>query len=161
MFAEELRLILSSHLLRTFFRMAARTFRPRVSAVQNIAGARVVEVLLVESIDDVVSAFVFLVAVDTGFAIHKTVKMLLHLDMRVDVLMAIKAFGIGNAPAWLMALQAVFVLKVFMPEDQRSWCEEFVQEAFELLFVAPLGKSEAAAKGTDDKHEDEEDLLHS
>lgn len=159
--AEELRFILSGHLLRTFLRMAARTFRTRMRTVEDIAGPRVIEVLLIEGVDDVVSAFVLLVAIDTGLAVHKTVEMLLHLDVGIDVLVAIQTLGIRHAAARLVAFQTVFVLEILMPEDQRSRREEFVQEALELLLVATLGQGEATGQGTDEKHEDDEDLPHS
>ncbi len=133
LFAKELSIIFSGNLFTAFFCVAARTLSPHVRAVEYKSRPRVIEGFLVERIDDRVTAFVFLVTVDTSFAVHQAVKMLFRIDMTRNIFVTIHTFIIGNAATDLMALKTVFVLKILVTKHQWSRSQKFIEQTFKFF----------------------------
>lgn len=115
--AEVANAVLANRFVAPGFGVTVLAFDLGVGTVQDETGELVVEFFLIDIGGVEGSAFMIGMTINTGAALHPTVKADACFDLFTNFRMATKAIGIRDTAAWFMAFQAVFVFQVFMSLD--------------------------------------------
>lgn len=123
-------LVAADRLFHALVGVTLRAFGFRVRAVQFKAGFLVIESFGIDGETIEGSTFVIGMAFHAGLALHEAVKVNFLLDVRANFLMAIRAQLVRNTPSRFVTFKAVFVLEIFVPNNQRTGRQKLIEQAF-------------------------------